>query len=381
MILPEEIKEMIVAFLSGNSPEADERLKGWLQEDPRHQELFTEIQVGWHSARWGAALKNFPKEGGWERILDHRRRVYRRRWLVRISAAASLLLLAGMGWWWWPAGAEVDGQLSSIQRKEAIVTLTLSEGEQRVIGKKGTEEIVDKGSVLRADSAHLVYTEPAAGSGGQEPFHELNVPAGGEFRLTLSDGSHVIVNSQTKVRYPLAFTGEVREVWLEGEACFEVAADEHKPFIVHTSKADVRVLGTLFNVSVYRDDPKTLVTLVEGVVRVDAGERQAVLAPGKQFVMDNTRLTYTVNDVDARQSIAWIDGLFFFDAKPLEELMVQLGRWFDLSWEFSDEALKRVHYSGGIRKYDNISHILNVIGEATDISFSMEHKKVIINRK
>ena len=212
-------------------------------------------------------------------------------------------------------------------------------------------------------------------------YNELVIPKCGEYRLCLADGSLVIMNSESRLRFPVEFTGDKREVYLEGEACFKVAEDTEKPFIVHTAKADVRVLGTVFNVSAYSGEINTKVTLVNGKVQVNVGSVERLLIPDQQFVLNNETSEIVVQEVDAQNDIAWTNGLFRFDAMPLGQLMIRLGRWYDITYEFKDVSLQNVRFTGGFRKYDDIRHIVGMIGEITNVAFKVDGNKVIIDKK
>lgn len=142
------------------------------------------------------------------------------------------------------------------------------------------------------------------------------------------------------------FSGDLREVFLCGEACFEVAKNPDKPFVVRTDRADVQVLGTLFNVSAYSDEENTEVTLVNGRVQVGREEEPTVLLPGQQFLLNNRTLEKAIREVDTNVYIAWTNGLFRFDAMPLEQLMLKLSRWIPITYTFKDEAIKKIRFTG-----------------------------------
>ena len=116
-------------------------------------------------------------------------------------------------------------------------------------------------------------------------------------------------------------------------------------------------------------------------MQVDAGDNRERLQPDQQLILDNQTLRTRVRVVDAGTYIAWTDGLFRFDAMPLEQLMSRLSRWFDISYEFKDESLKKVRFTGGFRKYDDINRIMSMIGEITNVSFKITDNKIVINKK
>ena len=175
--------------------------------------------------------------------------------------------------------------------------------------------IEEKGAIICSDSAYLEYrNEGLEKSQEEQVYNELIVPKGGEYRLRLVDGSLVVINSGSRLRFPVSFNGKSREVFLSGGACFEVAKDSLKPFIVHANEADVRVLGTLFDVSAYEDEERVEVTLVNGAVKIAVDGSNARLVPNEQFVFNRRTGETLVREVDAESYIAWTNGIFRFDA-------------------------------------------------------------------
>lgn len=382
MRLPEDIHEIILARLTGDvAPEQEGRLQSWLDEDERNREEYREFCSSWYSGRWGSKREGVSRSVGWDKVTRLGRRRERRRMLRWGAVAASLVVVVGL-FWLYRSQTEVVPVAGNVSVVKEGVTLVLSTGEELSLENGNKGEIRENGSVIRSDSAYLEYQGHKGGSpAGGMVYNELIVPKCGEYRLRLADGSLVVLNAESRLRYPVNFTGMVREVYLEGEACFEVAKDALKPFVVHTTKTDVRVLGTLFNVCAYANEDCTEVTLVNGAVQVSAGAVRERLMPDQQLTIDHRTLETRVREVEARNYVAWTDGLFRFDAMPLELLMMRLSRWFNISYEFKDDSLKKVRFTGAFRKYDNIDHILKMIGELMEISFQVEGRKVVIKRK
>jgi ferric-dicitrate binding protein FerR (iron transport regulator) len=168
---------------------------------------------------------------------------------------------------------------------------------------------------------------------------------------------------------------------LEGEACFEVSKDSDRPFVVHTAYTSVQVLGTLFNVSSYEKDENTVVTLVNGKVRVSADSVLKVLQPNEQLVLNHETNDMEVKKVVADNYVAWTRGLFRFEGIPLRLLMMKLARWYDITYEFKDEGLEKISFTGGVWKYDDIHLILEMIEEIARVELKMIDNKVIIDKK
>lgn len=209
----------------------------------------------------------------------------------------------------------------------------------------------------------------------------LETRRGREYKVALSDGTQVWVNSQTTLEYPEHFTGRERRVRLSGEAYFDVAHDDGRPFIVETQYARIRVLGTAFNVSAYPADHRTVTTLVAGRVEVTAGDQTVEIAPDQQAIAGRDS-TVEVVGVDAAGCAAWASGTFRFENMPLEEVCTKLARWYDadLQFEFA-EGTAQERFTGGTWKYVPLEDFLNVIEQATDLAFSIEGERVTVNRR
>ena len=165
-----------------------------------------------------------------------------------------------------------------------------------------------EGTVVTNDSNRLAYKQNHSGNPSTLEYNTIIIPRGGEYQLILSDGSRVWLNSDTRLRYPVSFIGEKREVYLEGEAYFEVSHSD-KPFEVHGGGQCVRVLGTSFNVMAYGDESKVQTTLVSGSVRVvlDQSDKTVLLTPGHQAEMDKNSGKITMREVNVENYIGWKD--------------------------------------------------------------------------
>ena len=221
-------------------------------------------------------------------------------------------------------------------------------------------------------------------------FNTITIPRSGEYKLVLSDGTKVWLNSASKLKYPVAFTGGQRKVFLEGEAYFKVAKNEKQPFVaadtvhpflVETSGMSVTVLGTGFNVMAYPEEMEAAVTLVHGKVGVQTDHRQQILQPDEQYVYQTTTRRGTVRKVDVSQYVDWKEGILNFDSMPLEELTRRLGRWYDVDFFFVAEELKTLKYSGAFKKYNDIRYVLNIIEEITNVQFVLNERTIVVNRK
>ena len=204
---------------------------------------------------------------------------------------------------------------------------------------------------------------------------QLVTPKGGVYQVTLADGTKVWLNAASTLKYPLRFPDGKREVFLAGEAYFEVTKDSAHPFLVSTPEQGVEVLGTQFNVTAYPDELSTKTTLVEGRVRISNTKSGTVhdLNPGQQGIANGPDTQ--VKNVSISQFTAWKDGYFSFDETPFPEVLEQLARWYDINITYLN--VPRKTFSGKMKRDAQLSSVLDFI-EGAGIQFRVEGRKLII---
>lgn len=247
--------------------------------------------------------------------------------------------------------------------------LSLADGTTVMLDSAGTGWLARQGmtTVKKVDTGRIVYQVSGA-SAAPIGYNTMSTPRGGEYEVTLSDGTKVWLNAGSSITYPTAFTGKQREVVLTGEAYFEVAKRAAKPFIVSTSKDRITVLGTHFNVNAYSDEAGIRTSLLEGSVRV--GEK--LLRPGQAY------MNGLVTDTDVMQDVAWKNGLFNFDNKSLEEVMRQLSRWYDLDIVYRNKV--SVKFFAEIPRNTSIEKVLKALELTGRVHFRREGKNVVVFR-
>lgn len=215
------------------------------------------------------------------------------------------------------------------------------------------------------------------------------VPRGGEYSITLEDGTKVWLNSESTLTFPNIFRDKTRKVYLEGEAYFEVAPKKGSPFVVEMKTgAEVMVLGTKFNINAYGNENSILTTLVEGSVKVSAfynnGSDNNVshtLIPGQQSEL-NSNGEFFIKIVNTDQFIAWTQGRFVFEKDNLDNILRQLSRWYDVSVSFENDSLKYYHFTGDLPRYDNIDIILEMLKDVCNkVEFNLKRREIIVTSK
>jgi ferric-dicitrate binding protein FerR (iron transport regulator) len=300
-----------------------------------------------------------------------------------------LILVCGAGWYWishFPrhkAEAQHDSLAGvHIMPRGKVAQLVLGSGRVINLNDSVQEVVTEKdGTHVRNKASALSYVAGNQHS-GTAVYNTLITPRGGEYQVTLSDGTKVWLNTASSLRFPTRFQGKQREVTLTGEAYFEVAKDEKHPFIVRANNTKVTVLGTKFNISAYADDPGQKITLTEGSVRVHNDEDPArsnngvLLKPGYQavFFKDNHHIDVAKANLEA--TLAWKNGLFLFDGESLGSIMRTLSRWYDVHVVYADGVDTRFHFTGRIHRYENITGILHLLELTGKVEFSMNGRQL-----
>jgi ferric-dicitrate binding protein FerR (iron transport regulator) len=185
------------------------------------------------------------------------------------------------------------------------------------------------------------------------------------------------LNSESSIRYPVAFSGNKREIETTGECYCEIAKDASRPFIVKIGTMRVEVLGTHFNINSYSDEGVIKTTLLEGKVKITEGNSAEVLSPGQQGQLQKqTDKLQVISDIDLEQVVAWKNGYFQFNKDDLQTVMRQIARWYDLDVVY-EGTIPRTPFWGELPRSAKASAVLNAL-EKSGVHFRIEGKKVIV---
>ncbi|WP_405291788.1 FecR family protein [Algibacter sp. Ld11] len=214
-------------------------------------------------------------------------------------------------------------------------------------------------------------------------YNYLTVPRGGQYNVTLADGTKVWLNSESQLKYPVHFIkGQTRHTELVyGEAYFDVSPSTNHDgakFKVLTNGQEVEVLGTEFNIKAYKNDNATYTTLIEGSVSVNKANNNKLLIPNQQAVVFNKNEDISIYNIDVYNEISWKEGVFSFKNKPLKEIMATLSRWYDVDIIFENKDLEDDLFGGVFDKSQKISEILNLVQQTNAVSFKKEKNVIIV---
>lgn len=245
-------------------------------------------------------------------------------------------------------------------------TLTFASGQRMELGQKIPDTIVlQEGVRLNVSGKEIEYNREEKKSA--DGFNVLEVPRKGEFKLILSDGTKVWINSASRLKFPVCFSGNERRVLLEGEAYFEVSKNPALPFVVDMGKVTIQVLGTSFNARAYREESNIYATLTEGSILLADGQQRLVLHPDEQGIADLNQGQLFKQEVDSRLYTAWKDGRFTFQEQSLEEMMNTLSRWYDIQVFFENDSVRNTTFTGNLKRYDSFNKIIELL-EMTGIA-------------
>ena len=252
-------------------------------------------------------------------------------------------------------------------KKQAV--LTLSSGQQVMLADT-VVRVNEKGMVIsNLPDKELVYKIMNDTMKTETVYNMVTVPRGGEYKLVLADGTIVWLNSDSHIRYPVTFSGDTRQVELEGEAYFEVAKDKEKPFIVRMNEYNVRVTGTQFNVRNYSNE-NLATTLVEGRVQIERKGRVDRLRPGQQAILENNEIR--IRTVNVNEQVAWRHGAFGFTQCRLENIMEELARWYDVDVFYMNQQVKNYHFSAWFKRSSSINEVINILEKTKKISLDLK---------
>jgi transmembrane sensor len=303
----------------------------------------------------------------------------------RIAAAASVLLCLSIGGYYYIT-EQRQQQIARLQINDVApggnkAILTLANGQQIVLtsAKNGQLALQGNTEITKTADGDIAYHQAKDQSAAlsASSYNTVSTPVGGQYHLTLADGTSVWLNAASSIRYPTAFTGAERKVEITGEAYFEVTHNAAKPFRVQSAQQVVEVLGTHFNVNTYADENKTKTTLLEGSVKVTGSNSSKLIKPGQQAVLSGSNLT--VAEADVEEAVAWKNGYFKFN-ENLETIMGKIARWYDVRIVYQSRPDPGYLFEGEISRARHLSEILKIMEYTGKVHFTVEGRRIIVNK-
>lgn len=352
------------------SEEESVALEAWIAASENNRWLFEELSREEVLKEEMTAFGKYHPQQAWDRI-EGEVMVKRMVPWGRVAAAMILILLAIGAKWWYTASVEPPKpQITKAQHTTGKPVLIMGNGAEVVLQSGDTLLKEQNGAMIQQQGNKLEYK----GADGPLVYNTLQIPRGMEYNLTLSDGTEVWLNAESSLRFPVHFTGKERKVYLNGEAYFVVAKDGAKPFSVTAGETEVVVLGTEFNIMAYDNEPAVQTALVSGSVKIKAGGKEVILQPGWMGSCSNGKITTTQTDVSALTG--WRRDMFVFRNDDITTVMHQLERWYDVTAVYAKGQPGSQHFTGAIRRYDNIEKVLEMLNQTGGANFKLNRKQI-----
>lgn len=401
-----KLNELLTLFADGKiSRDEFELLFDYLRSENEDEQFHYSMDQELKKMKTCSSLSKDEKDNIFDSILNDER-VYQksdsgkfilsnsRAW-YQIGVAASLLVILSIGLYFYSnrtfddqktiAKSEIIQQKVIIQPGGDKAVLTLSDGSKIILedAKKGLLANQAGVSIQKTADGELLYSFaknmrriPEANP-SEVIYNKIETPFGGKYQINLPDGSKVWLNSASSLRFPAFFSGNTREVELNGEAFFDVAKNPDMPFKVITKDQIVEVLGTQFNINSYADEESFKTTLIEGSVKVIYKDRVILLNPGQQF--QPSLKSSKVIEADTEEVTAWKDGYFLFKDEDIQSIMRKISRWYNVDVSYSGE-IPDVGFGGNISRSKGIDEVLNVLQLTDAVHFKVEGRRITVMR-
>lgn len=372
---PEYIEKLVFKFQHGETtPEELQELLTWYNSHSDERVTISTIE-----SATGEQIRKRMLDGLMSKIRSEEvspaPRIYRIRHWWWASSVAAVLVVFTVLW--------IGTRKENIQTPDLAMAVQTPQDSILPGGNKAILLLADGGHVvLNTEQQGIVMDETIHYADGQKldkkiDLHaiedlQLYVPKGGIYQITLRDGTQVWLNSDSRLTYPSRFSDKERVVELDGEAFFVVNSmpdvEKSTPFIVKTKSQSIEVSGTQFNVNGYSTQSFVRTTLVEGRVHVHASDKKITLQPGQQASTEGNKTL--ISHVQPKNYTAWKDGKFSFDGKSFEEIMTEIGRWYNLSIAYKGK-IPDIELVGDAYRNERINLVLRLL-DATDIHYKLD---------
>lgn len=375
--MKKDVKDVLDKISSGNyNPEEETIAKLWLHQLHQQEEAgLSEEELHEASNQMWASLERNKKQ--------HWLNQYKKS-VISLAAAASIALVAGISLYYnqqhsSPESTRFKAYTNDIPAGMNKAYLTLASGKKLALTNSVNGILAEEAGIKITKTAdgQLVYTITDQGKKGITGYNRIETPRAGQYQLNLPDGTRIWLNSASSLKYPSSFAAlKERKVELSGEAYFEVAKDKTHPFIVKSGRQEIRVLGTHFDVSAYPDEQLIKTTLLEGSVKLN---QQITLKPGEQSSMAGEK--FSVKEVNVNDAVDWKNGEFVFTNESLTSILKKVSRWYDVEIRYVHTPVDMPTFTGSVSRAENISSVLKMLEETSNVRFTIEGRKISVITK
>ncbi len=382
-----EFADKLYQLISGNLSEKEEtELLNQIQQNPQLKKWFNEFRKQESLEKKYGDYQTIDLNKKWIEYSSRLKRTSREKRMFTLRVAAGILLLVSL------SAVVYLSQFRHVAEEQIAQETIFEPGTQRAILRVADEmeydlstvQNIETEGILNNDGKLLSYQAATTDELKKIRYrlHTVSTPRGGEYQLTLEDGTKVWLNADTEIQYQVPFSETIREVLVKkGEIYFEVSKNA-KPFIVSSSKARVRVLGTAFNFRAYEDEGMISTTLVEGQVEFISisNENYHVykLEPGYMAQVSKTSNTVSIGEVNIQQVIAWKEGWFYFENISIGKIMHELSRWYNFNYNFKDQAVAKKQFTMKVKRFEELETILDIIRRTKSIDFETKEDMITV---
>ena len=384
--LDHETEDWLIAFLSGELDEREEEnVRVWLEASQENRNAYESLMKDYLRIRWVQEDVHIREEQAKKIIFSSLKKKRNLTPYYGVAASIAGLLSVTLFFFIREDKQVVSEKLvvSEIKPIQSKAMLVLSTGEQIQL-TKSTQKIQEQdGSVLKIDSVMGVQYDALSTKRVEKPiYNKIVVPRGGEYFVTLSEGTKVWLDADSELEYPVFFSGDFREVKLKGNAYFCVTKKNDKPFVVRAGEFSLKVYGTEFNVNAY-DLQNIETVLVNGSIgfKANISTPERMMAPNELAVSDSRTGQSEIHQVDIYPYIAWKNQNIVFVNERLESIMEKMARWYDVTVFFQDESLKDLRFDCNMRRYADIRDLFFFLEKTSNARFALNGRTVVISKK
>ncbi|MBO9203975.1 MULTISPECIES: FecR family protein [Niastella] len=391
----------IASLILGNmqdklTPTEQQELETWLQENGDNNKLYEDMLDQEKLGNDLNELSSYDHQAAYEKLSQQLfiteqtgKRLYFRIWWYMVAALV-ILVAGGVAYFALnkpqiPAARSVviaQKKAPGIAPDSKKAVLILGDGSTVALSEMNNGDVAQQGNVVvkKIRNGLLEYKLTGEPSNATV-FNTIRTPRGGEYEVILEDGSHIWLNSASTLQFPIHFNNPDRRVALSGEGYFEVESSllpsgRKKTFTVSVDNMEVQAVGTAFNISAYKEDDRSLTTVVEGLVKVNRNNKTNMLSPGKKLIAKDSNVT--VEEADIKQEIAWKNGDFVFRNTSLNMVMNELARWYDMDVAY-DKGVPSLHFSGEVQRASDIWTVLQMLEYTGGVRFTISNRIVTVH--
>ena len=375
------VARLIAGYIRGTLSKSEHReLDDWVAASDENMQLFerlTDEKNIEEAIQWMESIETEKAlQEKKSKLVFKRPREAIRFW--RYAVAASIIITAGILMYVFRDSNNEKKNNVVVTNSEDLLpgsdkaTLALSNGKIIVLGETDRDTTINEQIKILSQKGEIVYSNKD--SEKELEYHTLTIPRKGHYRLVLPDGTQVWLNSESSIRYPTAFTGKERKVFITGETFFEVAKNKDKPFIVVTGDVQVEALGTQFNINAYSNEPFLTATLIDGAILVSNSKNENMLKPGQQAQIAHN--DFSVVETDTMDVVAWKNDQFKFTNATIDVIMRQVERWYDAEVVYENKPT--AHFYADIPRNVPVSKLLRFLELTDKVHFKIEGSKIIV---